>query len=61
MDMGGAMEGIDFDITTTIYPMLNLKSTIFVFIYSTAVASLTSLIPSRQSSKVEPIKALRTI
>jgi putative ABC transport system permease protein len=61
LDFGGAMEGIDFDITTTIYPVLNLKSTIFVFVYSTLVASLTSLIPSRQSSKVEPIKALRTI
>jgi putative ABC transport system permease protein len=61
LDFGGAMEGVDFDISSSIYPILNLKSTLFVFVYSTVVASLTSLIPSRQSAKVEPIKALRTI
>ncbi len=61
IDFGAAMEGIDFDISTAIYPVFNLKSTLFVFVYSTIVASLTSLIPSRQSSKVEPVKALRSI
>lgn len=61
INFGAAMEGVDFDMSRIFKPILNLKSTIFVFFYSTFVASLASLIPSRQSAKVKPVEALRAI
>ncbi len=56
-----AMQGVDFEMSTVLKPVLNLKSTIFVFIYSTFIASVASFIPSRKSAKIEPVEALRAI
>jgi len=55
------MEGVDFDMSQIFRPILNMRSTIFVFFYSTFVASVASLIPSRQSARVKPVEALRAI
>jgi putative ABC transport system permease protein len=51
----------NFSISNIIYPQLNLRSTLFVFVYSVLVASLVSFIPSRKAAKVEPIEALRAV
>jgi putative ABC transport system permease protein len=48
-------------ISNVIYPQLDVQSTLFVFIYSTAIASLVSFIPSRRASKIEPVEALRAL
>ncbi len=61
IDFGQAMDAVDMEISDVLYPVLTLKSTIFVFFYSTLVASLVSLLPSRQSAKIKPIEALRSI
>lgn len=57
---GNALEGVDFEISSALYPVLTLRSTVFVFFYSTIVASLVSLIPSRASARVKPVEALRS-
>jgi len=61
IDYGEAMEGMDMGISSIIYPILNLRSTVFVFFYSLAAASLTSLIPSSKAAKIEPVEALRSV
>ncbi|HDQ13973.1 MAG TPA: ABC transporter permease [Sediminispirochaeta sp.] len=61
ISFGAAMEGVDFEMSEVVRPILNFKSTIFVFVYSSLVASLASLIPSRKSAKVKPVEALRAI
>jgi len=61
INLGSAMDGVDFDISSVLYPKLSLKSTVFVFIYSVAVASITSIFPSRKASRVEPVEALRAV
>jgi len=61
INLGSAMDGVDFDISSVLYPKLSLKSTVFVFIYSVAVASITSTFPSRKASRVEPVEALRAV
>ena len=61
IDFGSAMEGVDFEVSSIFKPVINLRTTLFVFVYSTAVASLASLLPSRQSAKVKPIEAMRSI
>ena len=59
IDFSSGMQGVDIDISNVIYPVLNLRSTIVVFIYSVAVASLTSLIPTLRAARIEPVEALR--
>ncbi len=61
LNFGESMQGVDFEMSTLLKPVLNLKSTIFVFIYSTFIASVASFIPSRKSAKIEPVEALRAI
>jgi len=61
INFGSAMDGVDFDISTVLYPRLSLKSTVFVFVYAVAVASITSIFPSRKASRIEPVEALRAV
>jgi len=61
LSFGDAMEGIDWEISPVFYPVLNLRSTVFVFIYSTVIASAASFIPSRRAAKIKPVEALRAI
>lgn len=61
LSFGEAMEGIDMELSPVFYPVLDLRSTVFVFFYSTVVASLASFIPSRRAATIKPVEALRTI
>jgi putative ABC transport system permease protein len=58
-DMSSAMEGVSLEMSYIVKPRLNAFSTVFVFIYSAAVASAASFIPSRRAAKIEPVEALR--
>ncbi len=60
IDFSASMEGIDFDISNIIYPKLSLRSTLFVYIYSVAVSSLATIIPTRKAAHIEPVEALRS-
>ncbi len=61
IDLSASMEGIDFDISNIIYPRLSLRSTLFVYIYSVAVSSLATILPTRKAAHIEPVEALRSI
>ncbi len=61
INLGAAMDGVDFDISSVLYPRLSLKSTVLVFFYSVVVASLVSIFPSRRASRIEPVEALRAV
>jgi putative ABC transport system permease protein len=61
LDFGSMMEGMDFPISSVIYPSLNPGYTVFVFVYAIVIASAASMIPSRRASKIQPVEALRTI
>jgi putative ABC transport system permease protein len=61
INVGGVTEGVSLEISSVLYPRLNVRSTIFVFLYSTAIASLASFIPSRRAAKIEPVEALRAV
>ena len=56
-----AMQGIDMEISTILYPVLSVPRTIFVYFYSVAIATLATLIPSRRASRIQPVEALRYI
>ena len=61
IDLTASMEGVDLEINPVLYPQLNIRSTVFVFFYSTAIASLASFIPPRRAAKIEPVEALRAV
>jgi len=61
INFGKAMEGVDFEISSVLYPKLNLKSTVVVFFYSVVVASLTAILPARKTSRIEVVDALRAV
>jgi putative ABC transport system permease protein len=61
INVGGVMEGVSLEISSVIYPQLNIRSTVFVFFYATTIASLASFIPSRRAARIEPVEALRAV
>jgi putative ABC transport system permease protein len=61
INVGAITEGVDMELSSIIYPQLNIRSTVFVFLYATVIASLASFIPSRKAAKIEPVEALRAV
>lgn len=59
INFGDAMEGVDWEMSTILYPVINLKSSIGVFLYSIAVSAITSFLPTRRITRMEPVAALR--
>jgi putative ABC transport system permease protein len=58
--MAEAMEGMDnMGIGSVIYPVLNFKSTVMVFVYSLIVTALATWWPSRRAARITPVEALR--
>ncbi|MDC7124835.1 MAG: ABC transporter permease [Spirochaetales bacterium] len=61
IDFTDAMSGMEFEMSSILYPKLNAGKTIFVYFYAVAIACLATLIPSRKASKIQPVEALRYI
>ena len=61
LDLSTLLQGIDFNVSTVLYPKLDIRSTVLVFFYAVVVSSFASFIPSRRAAKVEPVEALRAL
>lgn len=61
VDLSRMLQGFDMAISAVIHPQLSVRSTVFVFLYSVAVASLASFLPSRRAARIRPVEALRSI
>jgi len=58
--MAKALEGMEnLGIGSIIYPVLNFKSTVLVFVYALIVTGLSTWWPSRRAAKISPVEALR--
>ncbi len=59
MDFSAALEGIDMEISRVLYPRVNLRSSVGVFVFSFVVSAFTSYFPTRRITRIQPIEALR--
>ncbi|MFP4153049.1 MAG: ABC transporter permease [Alkalispirochaeta sp.] len=59
IDFGASLEGVDFEISPVLYPVINVRSTLFVFVFSVVVSAATSYLPTRKITRIEPVEALR--
>lgn len=59
LNLGSAMEGVDMDISNVLYPVLNLNSTLGVFIFSWVVSMAATYPSARRAAKLQPVVALR--
>lgn len=59
IDFSSAMEGVDFEMSPVLYPVLNLRSTVGAFFFAVVVSGVTSYIPTRRITRIEPVEALR--
>lgn len=54
-----ALSGMEIEMSSILYPQLNVGLTIFVFFYSVLIAACATLIPSRKAARIQPVEALR--
>ena len=59
IDFTEAMGEISFEANPIFYPVLSLGTGVKVFLFSTAVAALSSFFPSRRAARINPVQALR--
>lgn len=59
INLGAMMEGMDFDISSILYPKLNFFYTMMTFVFAVGIASLATFLPSMRASRIEPVEALR--
>ncbi len=56
-----ALSGVDMNISNIIYPVLDLKTPVIVFVYAVCVSALATLIPSTKAAKIEVVEALKYV
>ncbi len=61
VDLSRMLQGLSMEVSPVVRPQLSARSTVFVFFYSVAVASLASFLPSRRAARIQPVEALRSI
>jgi putative ABC transport system permease protein len=58
LDFTDALSGIDFEISSVLYPRISWLTAVFVYLYAVVISSLATFIPSRRASKIQPVEAL---
>lgn len=60
INFGQAMDIEGMSVSSILRPVLNMRSTLWTFLYSFAVAALASWLPARRAARMKPAEALRS-
>ncbi|MFW5826998.1 MAG: ABC transporter permease [Alkalispirochaeta sp.] len=59
IDMGTSMDSVEFEISPVLHPIVNVRSTLLVFVGAVVVSGVTSYLPTLRIIRIEPVAALR--
>lgn len=59
IDLSSALEGVDMEVSQILIPTVNLNSSLLVFVFAIAVSAVTTWLPTRRISRIEPVSALK--
>lgn len=59
IDLSTAMEGMSYEMSSVMRPVVNFSSSLLVFVFSIAVSAVTTWIPTRRIARIQPVDALR--
>ena len=61
LDFTEALSGVDMEISSILYPETSVLTAILVWAYAVVISTLSTFIPSRHASKIQPVEALRYV
>lgn len=61
LDFTEALSGIDMEISSILYPKTSVTKALIIWAYATVISTLSTFIPSRHASKIQPVEALRYV
>lgn len=61
LDFTEALSGVDMEISSILYPQTSVFKTLIIWAYAVVISTLSTFIPSRHASKIQPVEALRYV
>ncbi|HKM08266.1 MAG TPA: ABC transporter permease [Sphaerochaeta sp.] len=61
LDFTEALSGVDMEISSILYPQTSVVKTLIIWAYAVVISTLSTFIPSRHASKIQPVEALRYV
>jgi len=61
IDFTEALSGIEMEVSSILYPSIDAATTVAVFLYGIAIATLSTLIPTRRAAKIQVVEALHHV
>jgi putative ABC transport system permease protein len=61
LDFTEALSGIDMEVSSILYPETSVIKSLVIWAYAVVISTLSTFIPSRRASKIQPVEALRYV
>lgn len=61
IDFTEAMSGIEMEVSSVLYPSITVFTALVVFLYGVAIATISTLIPTRRAARIQVVEALHYV